>query len=92
LNTPNVAVVSDGSKIEIVTFDTSNDAASTNALQVAEGNGDSFKMIFKTEALKMITGSYDVKISSKGVAHFTNKNKDIQYWITTEAGSNYSKA
>jgi hypothetical protein len=92
LNTPNVAVVSDGSKIEIVTFDTSNDAASTNALQVADSNGDSFKMIFKTEALKMIPGSYDVKISSKGVSHFTNKTKDIQYWITTEAGSNFSKA
>jgi hypothetical protein len=92
LNTPNVAVVSEGSKISLLTFDATNDSASTNTLEVADGNGDSFKMIFKTEALKMIPGSYDVKISSKGVAHFVNKSKDIQYWITTEAGSTYSKA
>jgi hypothetical protein len=49
-------------------------------------------MIFKTEALKMIPGSYDVRVSSKGVSHFRNKAKDLQYWITTEAGSTYSKA
>lgn len=92
LNTPNIAVTSDGSKISILTFDASNDSASTNTLEVGEGNGDSFKMIFKTEALKMIPGSYDVKISSKGVSHFRNKSKDLQYWITTEAGSTFSKA
>ena len=91
LSSPNIAVVSDGSKIEIVTFDTSNDSASTNALQVADGNGDTYKMIFKTEALKMIPGEYDVKISSKGVSHFRHKTKDLQYWITSEAGSTFSK-
>jgi hypothetical protein len=92
LSSPNIAVTSDGTKVTIQTFDSSNDAASTNDLEVADGNGDRFKMVFKTEALKMIPGSYDVKISSKGVSHFKHKNKDLQYWITTEAGSTYSKA
>lgn len=92
LNTPNVAVTSDGKKISILTFDATNDSASTNTLDVADGNGDTFKMIFKTEALKMIPGSYEVKISSKGVSHFKHKAKNIQYWITTEAGSTFSKA
>jgi hypothetical protein len=92
LSSPNIAVVSDGSKISLQCFDTTNDAASTNTLDVTDGNGDRFKMIFKTEALKMIPGSYDVRVSSKGVSHFRNKAKDLQYWITTEAGSTYSKA
>jgi hypothetical protein len=92
LSSPNIAVVSDGSKISLQCFDATNDAASTNTLDVADGNGDRFKMIFKTEALKMIPGSYDVHVSSKGVSHFRNKAKDLQYWITTEAGSTYSKA
>lgn len=91
LSSPNIAVVSDGSKISLHTFDSSNDAASTNTLDLTDGNGDRFKMIFKTEALRMIPGSYDVKISSKGVSHFRNKTKDLQYWITTEAGSTFSK-
>lgn len=92
LSSPNIAVVSDGVKISLHTFDATNDAASTNTLDVADGNGARFKMIFKTEALKMIPGSYDVRISSKGVSHFRNKAKDLQYWITTEAGSTYTGA
>jgi hypothetical protein len=92
LSSPNIAVVSDGSKVSLQCFDATNDSASTNTLDVADGNGDRFKMIFKTEALKMIPGSYDVRISSRGVSHFRNKAKDLQYWITTEAGSTFTKA
>jgi len=91
LGSPNVAVTSDGSKVGVLVFDVTNDAASTNTLEVADGNGDSYKMIFKTEALKMIPGSYDVAISSRGVSHFTNRARDLQYWITTEAGSTFTK-
>ena len=91
LGSPNVAVTSDGSKVGVLVFDATNDAASTNTLEVADGNGDSYKMIFKTEALKMIPGSYDVAISSRGVSHFTNRARDLQYWITTEAGSTFTK-
>lgn len=92
LSSPNVAVTSDGAKVSLLMFDATNDAASTNTLDVADGNGDRFKMVFKTEALKMIPGSYEVKISSKGVSHFKHKTKDLQYWITTEAGSTFTKA
>jgi hypothetical protein len=33
----------------------------------------------------MIPGSYDVEISSKGLASFKNQNVDIQYWVATES-------
>lgn len=92
LASPQIAVESDGSKISLVTFDSSNDSAHTDSLEVADGNGDKFKMVFKTENLKMVAGSYEVKISSKGISHFKNKNKQLEYWITTEAGSTYTKA
>ena len=91
LGSPNIAVVSDGTKIELMTYDASNDSESTNTLNVGEGTGDKFKMIFKTEALKLIPGTYEVKISSKGVSHFKNKDIPIQYWITIESGSTFSK-
>ena len=61
-------------------------------IEIVEGNGDKYRMIFKTENLKMIFGSYDVSISSKGVSHFKNKSKNLQYWITTEAGSKFEKS
>jgi len=92
LGSPNIAVKSNGGKISIETFDASNDAASTNTLDIAEGTGDSFKMVFKTEALKMIPGTYKVDISSAGISHFVNTARDLQYWIAVEAGSTFTKA
>lgn len=91
LGSPQVAVESDGTKINLVTFDASNDSAHTDSLEVADGNGDSYKMIFKTENLKMIPGDYDVSIASSGISNFKNKTVNLQYWIATEQGSSYTK-
>lgn len=91
LQSPNIVVESDGSKVFVSTKDVSNDSAHSESLEIGDGNGDTYKMIFRTEYLKFITGTYTVRISSKGIAHFKNANKDIQYWVTTESGSNYSK-
>ena len=44
-------------------------------------------MLFKTENMKMISGAYEVSISFKGIAHFKNTTKPLQYWIATELGS-----
>jgi hypothetical protein len=49
LSSPHIAIESDGKKINIVTLDLQNDSAHTDALEIAEGNGNKFKMIFKTE-------------------------------------------
>ena len=91
LGSPQIAIDSDGEKIFISTLDTQNDSAHTDSIEIAKGNGDKYRMIFKAENLKMISGSYDVSISSKGVSHFKNKNMELQYWITTEQGSKFEK-
>ena len=81
---------SDGSKVSVVAFDSSDSSAHTDSLEVADGNGDKFRFIFKTENLsKLFEGSYDVQISSKGLAFFKNKNVDMEYYIAAE--SKYSK-
>lgn len=92
LSSPQIAVESDGAKISLVAMNLQDNSAHTDTLEIADGNGDKYRMIFKTENLKMVSGAYDVKISSKGISHFKNKNKDLQYWITTEAGSTFTKA
>ena len=90
LSSPHIAIESDGKKVSIVTLDLQNDAAHTDALEIADGNGNKFKMIFKTENLtKVLPGVYEVAISSKGVSHFKNKNVPLQYYISTEAGSKF---
>jgi hypothetical protein len=50
-------------------------------------------MIFKTENIsKILSGGYDVKISSKGISQFVNKNLPIEYYVTTEVGSTFEAA
>ena len=93
LGSPQIAIESDGSKVSILTFDSSDSSAHTDSLDVADGNGDKYRFIFKTENLaKLFAGSYDVQISAKGISHFKHKGVDLQYWISTETGSTFTKA
>ena len=90
LSSPQIAAESDGENINLITLDTQNDSAHSDVLRIADGKGDNYRMVFKTENLtKILMGSYDVQISSKGIASFTNKNIKLHYYVTTEQGSNY---
>jgi len=85
LSSPHIGVSSDGEKIEVLTFDANDNSSHTNSIEVGQGNGKTYKIVFKTENIKLIPGSYDVQISFKGIAHFKNSKDDIQYWIAFEA-------
>lgn len=85
LQSPNIAIESDGTKILVTAFNAKDDAAHVNSIDVGDGNGNVFKAVFLTENLKMIPGTYDVQISSKGLASFSNANEEIDYWIAIEA-------
>jgi len=85
LSSPHIGVQSDGETVEVITFDANDNSAHTNSIQVGEGNGKKYKIVFKTENIKLIPGTYDAKISFKGIGHFQNTTNDIQYWIAFEA-------
>lgn len=92
LSSPHIVVESDGKKVSVVCTDLQNDSAHTDSLEIGEGDGNKYKMIFKAEHIdKVMSGAYTVQISSKGIGKFTNKNAPIKYWISTEAGSNFQK-
>jgi hypothetical protein len=93
LSSPHIAVDSDGEKIILVTLDLQNDSAHTESLEMGDNTtGSKYRMIFRTENLsKILPGAYEVKISSKGISHFKNKNLPLQYWISTEMGSKFQK-
>jgi hypothetical protein len=88
LGLPNIAVIGDGANISIATLDVKNDESDNFSIKVGETTSN-FKMIFNTENLKMIPGTYDVAISSKGISHFKHATDPVEYWIATEAGSKY---
>lgn len=89
LAAPEVAVIGkSGGTIALTAFDSKNSTSNTFNVEVdAEANAD-FKMIFRTENLKMISGDYTVEITSKGISRWTGKK--ATYYITTEQASNYS--
>lgn len=93
LGSPQISVESDGESVSLNTVDTANDSAHTESLKLdVQGTGSKFKMIFKTENIsKILAGAYVVRISSKGISHFSNKKFALEYWITTEVGSTFTK-
>lgn len=88
LGLPNIAVIGNGSEISISALDVKNADSDDFSIKVGETSAN-FKMIFVTENLKMVPGTYDVSISSKGISHFKHATDAIEYWIATEAGSKY---
>jgi len=91
LSSPHVAIESDGITINVVTFNSQDDSAHSDDLEISKcDTGDKYKMIFKTENLvKVMAGNYEVSISSKGVSEFKNKDVPLTYWISTETGSKF---
>jgi hypothetical protein len=86
LGSPNIAFESDGSKISVTNFNAKDDSAHTNTIEIGTTDNDKqFKAVFLVENFKMIPGTYNVQISSKGLASFVNEKGDLQYWIAIEA-------
>ena len=73
--------------------DKKNTTANDYAVKVDVNNEDGknlpYKFWFKVENLKLLSGTYDVSISSKNISHFVNGNVDIKYWIALEPESKY---
>lgn len=92
LGSPNIAVESDGNDVKLVTFDANDDSSHTNStvLSGVDSGGKNFRLVFKTENLKMLSGNYVVEISSKGIAKFEDSVKGLVYYVTLETNSVYN--
>jgi hypothetical protein len=93
LGSPNIAVKSDGDEVFLNTFDSNDDSTHTNDVLIPniESQGKKFKLVFKTENLKILPGNYLVEICSKGLAKFTGTtDNNITYYVTLETSSTYA--
>lgn len=87
-----IAVLSDGgSKTRVSAVDSKNQASNDFSIKTDHESDKTFKIIFKAENLKMIPGDYEVKICSKGISQFTNAKLGAEYFIATEASSEFGK-
>jgi gp45 sliding clamp, C terminal len=87
LQLPEIAVTGDGTNILVTATNSKNPTADVFSIEV--GNSDkTFNMIFKVEnIIKLISGNYNVMISSKGLSKWTTDK--ITYYVATEANSSF---
>ena len=92
LKAPDLALVGEqGSDVVLKVCDKKNSTSNNFDIVVGENATADYTFYFKVENLKMISGDYDVSVSSKSISHFQNKILPIQYWIALEPDSKISK-
>lgn len=90
LGVNDLVLESDGTTVTLTVKDKKNATSNTLSRTVAEGNGDKYQMNFKIENLKILTGNYEVQVSSKGISHFKNTDVEVEYFIALEPDSSYT--
>ena len=90
LSLPDMVLSSDGQSVVLTVKDKKNSTSNVFGKTVAQGNGSTFEMFLRMENMKMIPGDYTVFVSSKGIAHFTNRNVAVEYFIALEPDSTYN--
>ena len=86
---PDLSAVGNGKEITLVVSDRKNDNSNEFSLKVGKTD-QTFEFLFKIENIKLIPGSYEVVISKKNLAKFTNSNYNLDYFIALEPDSTYA--
>ena len=92
LKTPDLALEgTKGGDIVLKVCDKKNDTSNNFDIVVGENATADYTFYFKVENMKMISGDYDVSVSSKSISHFKNTKLPIEYWIALEPDSTITK-
>jgi len=89
-NLSDLSIVGNDGKIELVVSDNKNNTSNNYCVNVGETNS-TFKFNFKVENIKILSGNYDVSISSHGISLFENTSRNLKYWIALEPNSTMEK-
>lgn len=86
---PDISAIGDAGVIRLVVRDKKNDTSNEYSIVVGETDGK-FTFNFKVENLsKIISGSYDVVLSSKLLSQFKNEKYSLEYYIAMEPDSTF---
>ena len=92
LKTPDLALEgTKGGDVVLKVCDKKNDTSNNFDIVVGENATADYTFYFKVENMKMISGNYDVSVSSKSISHFKNTKLPIEYWIALEPDSTITK-
>lgn len=86
---PDISVIGDAGVIRLVVRDKKNDTSNEYSIVVGETDKQ-FTFNFKVENLsKIISGSYDVVLSSKLLSQFKSQKYSLEYYIAMEPDSTF---
>jgi gp45 sliding clamp, C terminal len=75
----------DNKNVLLTACDPSDDSAHVNSIHLGENTtGVEFEFAFSVDNMRMITGEYDLKVCSKGLAQFKNTKVNIEYFVAME--------
>lgn len=83
LNAPTLSFAGEGGKLKVVAHDSSNSKSDRYMIEVGDTDTD-FIVDFKIETIKMLPGTYEVTITSRGICVFKNTAVDIEYAVGSD--------
>ena len=87
---PDLSAIGEAGVVKLVVRDKKNDTSNGFSIVVGETDRE-FIFNFKVENIKIIPGAYNVVISSKLLAQFTNENHNLKYFIALEPDSTFTE-
>ncbi len=88
LQLPEIAFDGDGETCTLKAIDSNNTTADSFGIELGSTN-DKFRLVIKTENLKLLPQNYKVTLSSKGISKF--EGSGITYFVAIESKSFYNK-
>ena len=85
---PDLSAIGEAGVIKLVVRDKKNDTSNEYAIVVGDTDKE-FTFNFKVENIKIISGAYDVVVSSKLLSQFTNTQHNLKYYIALEPDSTF---
>ena len=86
-----VSIVGKDGSLNLSVVDSNNVTSNAFSIDIdGEFKKDAvFNFILNINNLKIVSGDYDVQISSKLISQFTHSDEKLRYWIAMEKSSNY---
>ena len=85
---PDLAVIGEAGVVKLLVRDKKNDTSNDFSVIVGETDKQ-FSFNFKIENIKILPGTYEVVVSQKLLSKFTNKDRDLRYYIALEPDSTF---
>jgi hypothetical protein len=89
LGLPDLSAIGDRDSIKLVARDKNNQTSNDYSIEVGRTDKE-FIFNFKRENIKIIPESYDVVVSKKQLASFSNTKLNLNYFIALEPDSVYN--